>query len=338
MITVPVTVTNTGSLTWDANSAFRLAYHWYKGSTLVTWAGLRTILPAAVGPGGSLTLQASVQAPPSAGTYTLQWDMVHELVTWFSSQGVTPAAVSINVGAAPTRPYGATYQASTFAIGAGTMITVPVTVTNTGSLTWDANSAFRLAYHWYKGSTLVTWAGLRTILPAAVGPGGSLTLQASVQAPPSAGTYTLQWDMVHELVTWFSSQGVTPAAVSINVGAAPTRPYGATYQASTFAIGAGTMITVPVTVTNTGSLTWDANSAFRLAYHWYKGSTLVTWAGLRTILPAAVGPGGSLTLQASVQAPPSAGTYTLQWDMVHELVTWFSGQGVATKNLTIVVP
>jgi glucose/arabinose dehydrogenase len=231
-------------------------------------------------------------------------------------------------------PYGAAYQASAFAVAPGATLTVPVTVTNTGSLTWDAGSAFRLAYHWYQGSTLVTWNGLRTILPSSVPSGGSLTLQASVQAPASAGAYTLRWDMVREFVTWFSGQGVAPAAIPINV----TAPYGATYQASAFAIGPGATLTVPVTVTNTGSLTWDAGSAFRLAYHWYQGSTLVTWNGLRTILPTPVPPGGSLTLQASVQAPASAGTYTLRWDMVREFVTWFSGQGVATKNLSIVVP
>src|SRR4029453_3702261 len=44
-------------------------------------------------------------------------------------------------------PYGATYQASTFSTTTNASLTVPVTVTNTGSLTWDANSPFRLAYH-----------------------------------------------------------------------------------------------------------------------------------------------------------------------------------------------
>jgi hypothetical protein len=145
--------------------------------------------------------------------------------------------------------------------------------------------------------------------------------------------------MVREFVTWFSRQGVAPAAIPIKVaGASTPAPYGATYQVSAFAIAPGATLTVPVTVTNTGSLTWDANSAFRLSYHWYQGSTLVTWDGVRTILPTPVPPGGSLTLQASVQAPASAGTYTLRWDMVREFVTWFSGQGVATKNLSIVVP
>ena len=97
--------------------------------------------------------------------------------------------------------------------------------------------------------------------------------------------------------------------------------------------------TVAVTVTNTGSLTWGANSAFRLAYHWYDGSgtTVVAWNGLRTYLPQTVGPSQSLALTASLQAPAAPGTYTLKWDMVQDGVTWFSSQGVATGNQTVTV-
>ena len=112
-------------------------------------------------------------------------------------------------------------------------------------------------------------------------------------------------------------------------------PYGAIYQASGFSTTTGTTLTVPVTLTNTGSLTWDGNSLYRLAYHWYQGSTLVTWEGVRTTLPSTVLPGGSLTVQAAVKAPAAPGTYTLKWDLLRQTVAWFSGQGVATGNLTI---
>jgi hypothetical protein len=120
-------------------------------------------------------------------------------------------------------------------------------------------------------------------------------------------------------------------------GAISIVSYGAAYQASAFAVAPGATLTVPVIVTNTGSLPWDAYGALRLAYHWYNGSTLITWDGLRTPLPLRFFPEESLTLQASVKAPASAGTYILSWDMVQEFVTWFSIQGVATKNLAIVV-
>jgi subtilisin family serine protease len=126
------------------------------------------------------------------------------------------------------------------------------------------------------------------------------------------------------------------AAVS---GSTPGSQYGATYQsAASLSLNAGTTTTVPVTVTNTGSLTWGANSVFRMSYHWYQGSTLVTWEGNRTLLPTAVGPGQSLTLNAQVKAPSTAGTYTLKWDLVQEGVTWFSSKGVTMGQLAVVVP
>jgi Ig-like domain from next to BRCA1 gene len=112
-------------------------------------------------------------------------------------------------------PYGGMYQASAFSITTGATLTVPVTLTNTGSLTWNPTT-FHLAYHWYQGATLVTWPGVRSVPPAPVPPGGSVTLQAAVVAPATAGAYTLRWDMVQESVTWFSAQGVTPMAVPVS--------------------------------------------------------------------------------------------------------------------------
>jgi hypothetical protein len=145
--------------------------------------------------------------------------------------------------------------------------------------------------------------------------------------------------MVQDGVTWFSSQGVATGnqTVTVVVGGGP--PYGATYSpAAVPPLTISQATTVAVTVTNTGSLTWGANSVFRLAYHWYDGSgTTVVWNGLRTYLPQAVGPSQSLALTASLLAPTTPGTYTLKWDLVQEGVTWFSSQGVATGNQTVTV-
>jgi hypothetical protein len=55
-------------------------------------------------------------------------------------------------------------------------------------------------------------------------------------------------------------------------------------------------------------------------------------------LPADVGPGEVLTdLAASVRAPASAGTYCLQYDLLHEGITWFSWQGAALRQVTVTV-
>jgi len=150
---------------------------------------------------------------------------------------------------------------------------------------------------------------------------------------------------------------VTLALAGLVPLAADAAPYGATYAPTpallpTLTVGQTT--TVSVTVTNTGTLTWTPTSAnpFRLSYHWYATGAVaagtvprtpapnygaVVFSGLRTNLPGPVGATASVTLSAQIQAPSKPGTYVLKWDLVHENVTWFSWQGVPTKDQTVTV-
>lgn len=94
----------------------------------------------------------------------------------------------------------------------------------------------------------------------------------------------------------------------------------------------GKTYTVQVTVTNAGTMTWVAAgpNPFHLSYHWTGPTSL--YDGERTVLPHDVAPGETVYLKATLIAPSVPGTYTLQWDMVHENVTWFSNQGAPTEN------
>jgi hypothetical protein len=94
---------------------------------------------------------------------------------------------------------------------------------------------------------------------------------------------------------------------------------------------------VDVTLTNTGTTTWNpgGNRPYELSYHWLSGATVVVQDGLRTPLTASVLPGATITLHADVQAPPTSGTYTLKWDMLHETVGYFSEKGVPTGDLAV---
>jgi hypothetical protein len=122
-------------------------------------------------------------------------------------------------------PYGAAYVASLLSCLTPNQVkTHPITLTNTGDLNWMSQqpNPFNLSYHWYQGANLVVWDGLRTSLPNVVGGKNSalknhVTLNADLQAPPNPGTYTLRWDMVHENVTWFSSQGARTGNQTVEV-------------------------------------------------------------------------------------------------------------------------
>jgi O-antigen ligase len=107
--------------------------------------------------------------------------------------------------------------------------------------------------------------------------------------------------------------------------------YGATLTAPPLPqLAAGEAVTVPVTLSNDGQMTWSATGVLpvHVSYHWLSpdGSVYLVFEGLRTQLPHDVSPGETLSVNAIVQAPPQPGDYRLQWDLVHESVTWFQGK------------
>lgn len=95
----------------------------------------------------------------------------------------------------------------------GQNLTVNLTIQNTGSFTWgkEGPNPFRLGFRWFDGNgqmvQLPSELDFRTPLPIDVQPNMSVTLRAMLRTPDAPGSYRLQWDMVHELITWFSTQG-----------------------------------------------------------------------------------------------------------------------------------
>ncbi len=70
------------------------------GATAV-FDGQRTPIPSDVPSCGKATVSAKLIAPATAGVYTLQWDMVNENITWFSTQGVATGDRTVNVQVGP---------------------------------------------------------------------------------------------------------------------------------------------------------------------------------------------------------------------------------------------
>jgi hypothetical protein len=109
-------------------------------------------------------------------------------------------------------------------------------------------------------------------------------------------------------------------------------------------MAAGSSNVVDVSFTNAGTLVWAASppNHVRLSYHWRNGACLgngfAVWNGARTSLPQDVDPGETVhALAATVQAPSAPGMYCLQYDLIHEGVTWFSWQGVPGLYVTVTV-
>jgi hypothetical protein len=335
--TVPVLITNTGNGVFPVTNSYpiNLGYHWTSmtGQNVV-WDGVRTKLPADLQPGQSAMVAAQVTAPPQGGQYQLRFDLVQEGVTWFSGRAVQTGTITTQVAGPLVKAYGATYSPTVPAVAAsGTTTTIPVVVTNTSNFSWPAAGAFPidLSYHWMdpSGATVV-WDGLRTKLAADILPGGTATLQARVQYPAGTATYTLRFDMVEEGVSWFSGKDVRTFDRAVSVAPAAVPFFGGSLDVSgtpaTFATSATTLYNVKIQ--NLSNFDWDP--AINLSYHVYDASgRVLVWDGLRTSL-SGIKKNELRTIGVKVQAPVTAGSYTLRYDIVQEGVTWFSSQGMQT--------
>ena len=274
---------------------------------------------------------------------------MREGVTWFSQQGAATLAVTVTV---PTTVYAVTWDGhdTPATMSAGASVSPNLSFTNDGSLTWEQGGAnpVRLSYHWRSGACLgggvVVWDGARAGLPADVSQGGTvIDLAMQVEAPASAGTFCLAYDLMREGVTWFSQQGAVTLAVTVTV---PTTVYAVTWDGhdTSATMNAGASVSPNLSFTNDGSLTWEQGGAnpVRLSYHWRSGACpdggVVVWDGARAGLPGDVSQGGAvIDLAVQVKAPASAGTFCLAYDLVREGVTWFSQQGAATLAVTVTV-
>ncbi|HEV2010919.1 MAG TPA: SpoIID/LytB domain-containing protein [Candidatus Limnocylindria bacterium] len=210
--------------------------------------------------------------------------------------------------------------------GAGTTVQLPVTLTNSGTDTWNAAgpNPVNLSYHWLDQiGKAVVWDGARTPLGSDIPGGGARQLTATIPVPAQPGAYQLQLALVKEGIAWINP------SVSYPVQATPA--FNATYGAISLpTLLNATTYTVTVPVSNSGVATWNATgpNLVDLSYHWTDTTgTVAVWDGTRTALPADVSPSSSTSIAASITTPKSPGTYTLTVDLVREGVAWFASLG-----------
>ena len=103
-VSADVTVKNASTKTWPSKPnqkgrhAVNLSYHWLDAKRrMVIFDGLRTPLPRDLGPGESVTLRATIQAPEKAGKYLLHVTMVQEAVAWFSDNDGGHVLIPVSV-------------------------------------------------------------------------------------------------------------------------------------------------------------------------------------------------------------------------------------------------
>lgn len=258
--------------------------------------------------------------------------------------GRVNALRTLSIAAAPSGPpvFGAVYQRPASFTGRGFTVaplTLPVTITNTSNFTWTiaGPSPVRLGYHWIgDGGKMLVWDGVRSPLPNDVPPGATVTVNATIPTLPVVGSYLLRIDLVREGVGWFSGNNVAPLDLSTFLSNGLAASYAPTAGTqSTFVLGTNTF---NVTVANTGAVSWPAAgpTPVHLSYHWIAlDGSVVVWDGARASLPADIAPGQSAVVPIPVAAPSQVGSYLLRIDLVQEGVSWFSAEGVPTRDFPI---
>lgn len=106
----------------------------------------------------------------------------------------------------------------------------------------------------------------------------------------------------------------------------------------------GQMYTCSFTFLNTGTVTWDGNTKLGCSNPRDRSSPFYNsadWpaANRPTIVDASTAPGQNGTFTFIAKAPTTPGTYTENYELVQEMVTWFVGTGDdVTWTVTVVSP
>jgi len=297
--------------------------------------------------------QFTVQS--SSGTWVVQqpfggdkwtWDSytfgagVHRIGLWANHATADPAQAESSTTLTYTlNPFSVTDWHAAFDMSkaptswvAGRSQTFPVTVSNLGSVTWPAAGYGRvdLIIHFAKvgggSATRSQWLNLSGFsMPSNLAPGASTTYSVTVAAPSTTGPLVLEADMIKEHQFWLPQW--QPVAVNV---AAPDKTAGYDMGKVPTNWLPGQTQTFPVTVTNTSTSTWLSTGYSRtdLDLHFLpvaggaaKRSTWLTNQAFS--LPANLAPGGTVTVNVTVNSPSQIGSLVLEAVMIKEHAFWF---------------
>jgi cysteine-rich repeat protein len=305
---ITVTVRNSGTATWPATGLQLVS----RDTPVNRWSQTNAPLTAAVPPNGTRSFGITIKAPAAVGTYPFLREMKDFAgIGDFRASGPFCVNASITVGGTP--PLDAQRVSNTFptTMAAGEVRSVQVVMRNTGGETWQPGGTYVL----YSTNTPVNLWGptLATVNAVTAPPLGQATLNLSITAPATPGSYTHSWQMRK---TSGANAGYFGEVVSVPVTVTAAAPgYASTVVSQTIPsrMTVGRPYNFVVTMQNTGTQPWTgtpfmiftANSPFNL---W--ATTQVTLGGAETIAPT-----GSRTFTIPVVAPATPGTYTSSWRM-----------------------
>ncbi|WP_198119322.1 RHS repeat-associated core domain-containing protein [Massilia rhizosphaerae] len=172
--------------------------------------------------GATTSFAASVNLAP--GTHTLTLRATNSAGKQGVSQAVTVTVLTATPG------LGATFisQSSPSTMRAGQPYTITVQMLNSGTTTWSPSGANPVRLGTQNPQDNRNWnVTSRAYLSGTVTTGQIVAFTIPVTAPPTAGSYNMQWKMVAEFLSWFGD-ATTNQVVSVTTGAGPSATLTAT--------------------------------------------------------------------------------------------------------------
>jgi hypothetical protein len=156
-----------------------------------TWGWVYKTVNANVAVGNNHTFNFLITAPGTAGTYAFGAQMRVLSDSFFGDVVNVPGVV---VDAGQARMWDCSLISTTIpsSMAPGESRSVSVTLKNTGTATWLGGAQFYLRS---QDTPAARWLNTSTLLTTDVAPLGTKTLNMSIVAPTTPGTYTLQREM-----------------------------------------------------------------------------------------------------------------------------------------------
>ena len=233
---------NTAAMYYEAGAllAVGLALAAPRRVLAVTFAAAAIVLLAAI----ALTLSRGALIGLSAGLAVLALALVRMAATsrpraWLAAAIGALVVVGLASPFALTRPdglvanpprdlYNAAYEAPPAGNLSDGQMSVPVTITNTGSQPWntDGQDRFRLGFHWLTpDARRLLGDGTEHALIGALLPGETKVVDATVRALPPALGHVVAWDVFVPGQVWLSQYGVPVATTQVvSVGVKDKEP------------------------------------------------------------------------------------------------------------------
>jgi len=165
----------------------------------------------------------SIRTPANQGRYTLMLSLPF-LGVETPPQFVEMMAESLPTSLTAPQLLSAVYSLDTAPprAVASMPLSISVRAENTGKAIWlaaaeDDRGAVRLGWRWFKADQEIHGMAGRRPIHYDIYPGQSYGFHAQIDTPAQPGDYTLELELVSELVSWFSSQGTASLKVSVRV-------------------------------------------------------------------------------------------------------------------------